>query len=130
MARPPASPDEARTGRGAHARFRLRIGEGDEIAIGPGKIALLEQVLASGSINAAAKAMGMSYRRAWMLIDEVNRHMAQPVVLKATGGAHGGGTEVTAHGRKLIALYRKVETDAAKACARDLRQIIQMLARP
>ncbi|MGC1818017.1 MAG: LysR family transcriptional regulator, partial [Casimicrobiaceae bacterium] len=71
-------------------QFRLRIISGDNIALGPGKVDLLEAIGATGSISAAAKALGMSYRRAWLLVDTMNRCFAQPVVAAETGGARGG----------------------------------------
>ncbi|MGB7481266.1 MAG: ModE family transcriptional regulator, partial [Burkholderiaceae bacterium] len=70
----------------AQARFRLRIQRGADIAIGPGKVDLLEAIEATGSIAAAARARGMSYRRAWLLVDEMNRSLRQPVIEAKSGG--------------------------------------------
>lgn len=111
------------------ARFRMRINAGDVIAIGPGKISLLEAIEETGSITAAAKHLDMSYRRAWLLLDELNRCLRKPAVDSAKGGTHGGGSEVTAVGRQLIALYRSVEATASKACQADIAQLIALLAR-
>ena len=109
--------------------FRLRISRGEEIAIGPGKIALLEAIIEAGSINAAAKRLNMSYRRAWLLVDAMNRSLKQPVVETAIGGSHGGGTVVTQDGQTVIRLYRKIEQDAARVAAKDLSQLTRMLAK-
>jgi molybdate transport system regulatory protein len=85
--------------------------------IGPGKVALLEQIGATGSISAAGRALGMSYRRAWLLVEELNRLFKEPVVSAHPGGAGGGGTALTAFGRRLVADYRAIEA-AAQAQAR------------
>jgi len=111
------------------ARFRLRITAGDVIAVGPGKIALLEAIAETGSITAAAKHLEMSYRRAWMLLDELNRSLKKPAVDSAKGGQHGGGSEITAVGRQLIALYRHIEVAAAAACKADMNRLLNLLAR-
>jgi len=110
------------------ARFRLRINKGEEIAVGPGKVALLEAIVETGSITAAAKRLGMSYRRAWLLVDDMNRCFKKPVVDSAKGGKEGGGTVVTATGQQVIALYRGIEAQALKAGARDLARLTRLLA--
>jgi len=109
-------------------KLRMRVNAGDRIAVGPGKIALLEALDETRSITAAAKALGMSYRRAWMLIDELNRSLREPAVASATGGLQGGGSELTEAGRKLIALYRGIEATAQQACAADIRRLLRLLA--
>jgi molybdate transport system regulatory protein len=109
------------------AQFRLRITKADNIAIGPGKVALLEAIVEAGSITAAAKALGMSYRRAWLLIDSMNQMFKLPVVDAATGGKHGGGARVTATGLKMIECYRRIEKSALKAGARDINTIMKFL---
>ncbi len=111
------------------AKFRMRITAGDVIAIGPGKIALLEAIVETGSITAAAKSLDMSYRRAWLLLDELNRALRKPAVDSAKGGQHGGGSAITDTGRQLIDLYRRVESTAARACQADLRRLIGLIAR-
>jgi molybdate transport system regulatory protein len=108
-------------------QFRLRITKADDIAIGPGKVALLEAIVEAGSITAAAKALGMSYRRAWLLIDSMNQMFKLPVVDAATGGKHGGGTNVTPTGLKVIECYRRIEKDALKAGARDIKKLTNLL---
>lgn len=110
-------------------RFRLRITAGDDIAIGPGKIALLEAIAETGSITAAAKQIGMSYRRAWLLLDELNNALKRPAVDSIKGGQRGGGSALTAVGLQLIERYRHVERTAREACAADIRALVNMLAR-
>jgi molybdate transport system regulatory protein len=91
------------------AQFRLRIKYGEEIAIGPGKIAILEAIAETGSISAAGRKLGMSYRRAWLLVDQMNQYFKDPVVHAATGGSQGGGTALTPTGTEVIKLYRTIE---------------------
>jgi molybdate transport system regulatory protein len=91
------------------AQFRLRIKYGEEIAIGPGKIAILEAIAETGSISAAGRKLGMSYRRAWLLVDQMNQYFKDPVVHAATGGLQGGGTALTSTGIEVIRLYRTIE---------------------
>ena len=108
------------------ARFRLRVTAGDAIYVGPGKIALLEAIRDTRSITAAAKSLGMSYRRAWILVDEMNRALASAVVASATGGERGGGSALTPLGDELVRLYRRIEATAARACARDLERLLAL----
>lgn len=112
---------------GLDARFRLRINTGDEIAIGPGKVALLEAIVETGSITAAAKHLGMSYRRAWLLVDDMNRSFKKPLVESAKGGREGGGTVVNNNGMEVIRLYRSIETVAAERTAADIARLGRML---
>lgn len=109
-------------------KLRMRITQGDLIAIGPGKIALLEALDEAGSITAAAKALGMSYRRAWLLIDELNQSLREPAVVTAAGGAQGGGSRLTDSGRALVTLYREIEAEAQAHCAERIGQLMKMLA--
>jgi molybdate transport system regulatory protein len=111
----------------ARVQFRLRITRGDTIAVGPGKVDLLEAIERTGSITAAARAMGMSYRRAWMLVDTMNRSLLAPVVKTEAGGARGGGTRLTATGAAVVRLYRRIESRAAKAAAADLDALLALL---
>lgn len=108
-------------------QFRLRIVLGEDIAIGPGKVALLEAIGATGSITAAAKALGMSYRRAWLLVDTMNRCFETPVVTTEAGGASGGGTRLTTAGAAVVRRYRSMETKAEKAGATDLAALTELL---
>lgn len=100
----------------------LRVLGGRKPAIGPGKAALVEHIAETGSISAAARAMGMSYRRAWQLVEALNRACREPVVLTAIGGKRGGGAEVTPFGRKLVRLFRAMEGKASAAIAADLKR--------
>src|SRR5204862_5634098 len=89
--------------------------------IGPGKIALLESIHACGSISAAGRAMDMSYKRAWDLVDELNRICGQAAVARQTGGKNGGGAVLTPFGLSLVARYRKIERAAAGAARKELQ---------
>ena len=103
--------------------FRLRIRRGDDIAVGPGKIDLLEAIDATGSITAAARSLGMSYRRAWLLIDTMNRCFRDPVVEAEAGGKRGGGARLTRLGAEVIRRYRRIERSAARIAAVDIRAL-------
>src|SRR5438034_4459950 len=109
--------------------FRLRISKGDDIAVGPGKIDLLDAIGATGSITAAARSLGMSYRRAWLLVDTMNRCFRSAVVEAEAGGKRGGGTQLTALGAEVVRRYRRVEAGAAKAGKADLAALTRMLVR-
>ena len=93
----------------AEARLRLRIVLSENHRIGPGKIDLLEAISRTGSIAAAGRELGMSYRRAWLLIDALNSLFTEPVVTTATGGAQGGGASLTPLGQDLIRAFRSLE---------------------
>lgn len=107
----------------------MRITAGEVIAIGPGKIALLEAIRETGSITAAAKRLDMSYRRAWLLIDELNRSLRTAAIDSSKGGAAHGGSALTAAGAEIIGLYRRIEQTATAACQQDIRKLMGMLAR-
>lgn len=117
----------ATRGGGPRAQFRLRITKGDDIAVGPGKVDLLEAIAASGSITAAAKQLGMSYRRAWLLVDTMNRCFKEPVVEAEAGGQRGGGTALTPLGAEVVRRYRQAEALAAKAAAAELTALARLL---
>ena len=104
----------------ARARLRLRLVLGAGHRLGPGKIDLLEAVAATGSITAAGRSMGMSYRRAWILIDEANRMFTTPLVVTAAGGAGGGGAHLTDLGRDLVAAFRRIEARTRAAVEAEL----------
>ncbi len=108
-------------------RFRLRITKGEAIAIGPGKTELLEAIERTGSLTSAAKAIGMSYRRAWLLVDTMNRCFREPVVKTASGGARGGGTVLTEVGVELVKRYRNAEAAARNGGKRDTDAILGLL---
>ena len=109
------------------ARFRLRVTAGDVIAVGPGKIDLLEAIAETSSITAAAKSIGMSYRRAWILVDQINACLRQPAVASAQGGERGGGSRLTAVGEALVECYRHIEARAAEACADDIAALLRLM---
>jgi len=106
---------------------RLRILMGEAIAVGPGKADLLAAIAAEGSISAAARTMGMSYRRAWLLVDELNRVFVGPVVASETGGRHGGGAVLTALGQEILQRYRAMERRAAASVADDIHAFSALL---
>lgn len=110
------------------AQFRLRIKCGDEIAIGPGKIAILEAIAETGSISAAGRKLGMSYRRAWLLVDQMNHYFYEPVVHAATGGTQGGGTALTETGRDVIRLYRTIEQQSETHNASLIRALTDKIS--
>lgn len=108
-------------------RFRLRVRQGQTIAIGPGKIDLLQAVKACGSISAAARSLNMSYRRAWMLLDELNASLSSPATVSEQGGSKGGGSVLTPVGEELIDVYRAIERQASQACATNIERLTSLL---
>jgi molybdate transport system regulatory protein len=108
-------------------RLFIRCVEG-EVRLGPGKIQLLELIDTHGSISEAARAMDMSYRRAWLLVAELNQGFRQPVTEAQTGGKGGGHAVLTAFGHELVGLYRKIEQDAAAAVAGPMERLAEQLA--
>ena len=114
----------------SHPSLSIRIDLADDARIGPGKIQLLENIETCGSISAAGRAMDMSYKRAWDLVDEINRICRQAAVERQTGGKNGGGASLTAFGTTLVARYRKVERAAASAARKELAALRAEIARP
>jgi molybdate transport system regulatory protein len=112
-----------------NVRLTVRIDFGAERALGPGKIRLLEAIGKTGSISRAGRALGMSYRRAWLLIDDMNRCFRAPVVATQPGGVRGGGAALTAFGLQLIENYRAIETQAAAAAMPRLQALENSLRR-
>jgi len=108
-------------------RPRFRITRGMKIAFGPGKADLLEGIVKTGSIGKAAKRMGMSYMRAWSLIQEMNKCFKQPVIVSVRGGHEHGGAELTPAGRRVLASYREMEKAALIAARTDWRALRKML---
>jgi molybdate transport system regulatory protein len=106
---------------------KIRILVGAVVAIGPGKADLLQAIGRRGSISAAAREMGMSYRRAWLLVEDMNKAFRRPVVDTLTGGDGGGGARLTELGEKVLRRYRAMEARAARAVAADLRGFSQLL---
>ena len=113
----------------ARYQFRLRFFKDGDIAVGPGKIDLLEAIARTGSLTAAARDLGMSYRRAWLLVDTMNRCFATPVTTSEAGGTRGGRTALTPLGDELVARYRRIEQRAVQATRDDLRAIRALLAK-
>jgi molybdate transport system regulatory protein len=111
-------------------QLSVRIDLDAEGRIGPGKIQLLEKIQQFGSISAAGRAMDMSYKRAWDLVDEINRICRQPAVERQTGGKNGGGAALTPFGVSLVARYRKIERDAASAVRKELLALRSDIRRP
>ena len=105
------------------AALTIRIDFGAHGYLGPGKIALMELIARHGSISAAGKEMGMSYRRAWLLVDEINHIFREPLVETQMGGSGGGGARLTGLGRDVVGRYRAIEGAAAIASAADLRAL-------
>ena len=99
-------------------KLKVQLYSGEEIAMGPGKADLLEAIRQHGSISAAGRAMSMSYRRAWLLVDAMNRCWAAPLVETSPGSAHGGGARVSDFGERVLGHYRALQAsvDAAAAC--------------
>jgi molybdate transport system regulatory protein len=104
-------------------RLTLRLDFADGRRLGPGKVALLERIAATGSISAAGRSIGMSYKRAWDLVDSLNHTFRGPVVETRLGGAQGGGAGLTPFGADLVARYRQMEAAARSALADDLRML-------
>jgi molybdate transport system regulatory protein len=98
-------------------------------AMGPGKADLLEAIDRAGSISAAGRALGMSYRRAWLLVDEMNRCWRDRLVEAQSGGGAGGGAKLTDQGRRILRAYRNLEAKLAKAAAGDDLEILTALLR-
>lgn len=90
-------------------KVKIQLYCGEEIAMGPGKADLLEAIRRCGSISGAGRDMGMSYRRAWLLVDAMNRCWREPLVETSPGSAHGGGARVTAFGEGVLAHYRALQ---------------------
>ncbi len=109
-------------------RIRIRVQLGDLPLFGPGKAALLGAIAEAGSIAGAARTLGMSYRRAWLLVDSMNRNFTGPLVTASPGGRGVGGARVTELGRRVLAAYQAVEADAARAAGRSLADLQTMIA--
>jgi molybdate transport system regulatory protein len=102
---------------------------GERGAVGPGKARLLELIAEHGSIAAAGRAMGMSYRRAWDLVDELNRCFGKPVIATQMGGQRGGGAVLTPLGETVVEHFRAIEGDAARAAAVHLKALQSAMKR-
>ncbi len=102
---------------------RFRVDFGRDGAVGPGKIALLEHIGTGGSLSQAARELGMSYRRAWQLLESLNSCFRERAVLSAKGGRGGGGARLTPFGRLLIRVYREFDAEVQKRAARSFRAV-------
>ncbi|NGZ86482.1 winged helix-turn-helix domain-containing protein [Duganella aceris] len=112
----------------ARIALKLRLWREDEVAMGPGKADLLEAIGQTGSISAAARAMQMSYRRAWLLVDVMNRSFREPLVRSAVGGTRGGGAQLTEAGARVLAQFRVMEDAALTAAAAHLAPLVDELS--
>ena len=111
----------------AYMKVTLVLSSGSRI--GPGKAALLESIRSTGSISAAARAMGMDYKRAWLLIDSLNQAFKSPAVERMAGGSGGGGAVLTALGAELVTRYRRLEGKVNKAATVDLEALERLASR-
>lgn len=108
------------------SRLTIRIDIGPDAAFGPGKARLLELVEETGSIRRAAAGMGMSYRRAWLLLRDIGNVIGMPAVQTRTGGPNGGGTSLSTRGRAMLEQYRMIERRAAQSCAKELTSLARL----
>ncbi len=111
-----------------NARLTIRIDFAGGRRVGPGKVRLLELIDETGSISAAGRAMAMSYRRAWLLVESLNTSFLSPVVDTRAGGRQGGGAELTPFGRELVERYRTLERAAVQAARLHIDAIEDALA--
>ncbi|WP_028467307.1 winged helix-turn-helix domain-containing protein [Nisaea denitrificans] len=107
---------------------RLRVVLDTNVAIGPGQVDLLEAIAETGSISKAGRSMGMSYRRAWLLVQRMNSHFQAPLVETAKGGSSGGGARLTALGQDIATCYRQMEARAADVLAPEMERLRGLLA--
>lgn len=109
--------------------IRLRLIFDGSRALGPGKADLLQGIDELGSIAAAGRALSMSYKRAWQLVDDLNKSFTAPLVRASKGGGHGGGAKLTAHGKQVLMLYRDIERKTQRNAAGEIKRL-QVLAGP
>jgi molybdate transport system regulatory protein len=109
-------------------KLKAQLLMGADIALGPGKVELLEWIARTGSISAAAREMRLSYRRAWTMVDTMNRAFKQPLVEPSQGGAHGGGAVLTDEGAAVVQRYRALEADLAAAASPHADGLLDRLA--
>jgi molybdate transport system regulatory protein len=115
----PGLPEISRT----NDRLSIRIDLASGARIGPGKVAVLEEIARCGSISAAGRALHISYKRTWDLVEELNRSLGTPVVETAAGGSGGGGAVLTRAGRAVVERYRAIEMDTAAAARKHLQAL-------
>jgi molybdate transport system regulatory protein len=113
-------------------KIKIQLYCGDDIAMGPGKADVLDAIIAHGSISAAGRELGISYRRVWVLVDVMNRCWKEALVETAPGSARGGGARVTPHGEEILRHYRALQSriDGASHCADREALADAMLAEP
>jgi molybdate transport system regulatory protein len=117
----PASPTSS-------VRPRIRVRHGDEIALGPGKVDLLEAIEKAGTLAEAARSLGMSYMRAWHLLQTMNACFKEPLVHTSRGGAERGGAHLTETGKAVLAAYRRMETESLRALEPAWQELRRYLA--
>lgn len=110
-------------------KVRFRVHFDRDTTLGPGKIDLLEQIALTGSLSGAARAMGMSYRRGWVLLHALNTGYNEPAAVTAKGGRHGGGATLTPFGRELISVYRRFDAQLQKQAGRAFGPIAKRVGR-
>jgi molybdate transport system regulatory protein len=118
------------TSRRPFPQVSLRVTLQPGSAFGPGKAELLEKIAATGSISAAARQMRMSYKRAWQLVDDMNRCFKHPLISTIAGGARGGGASLTTCGKGVVRTYRSLQTKIRLSTARELTALSRYVARP
>jgi len=122
------TPSKSRAAAAAGNRLIIRVDLASGARIGPGKVALLEEIGRSGSISAAGRALRMSYRRAWELVEDLNKHLGAAVVTTAAGGSGGGGARLTEAGQAVVSGYRALEA-AATATAQPHLAVLEQACR-
>jgi len=111
-----------------HNRLSIRVDLASGSRIGPGKVAVLEEIARAGSISGAGRALKMSYRRTWELVEALNAAFGTPVVTTSAGGSGGGGAALTAAGQAIITCYRAIEADTARAAEPHLQALAALSA--
>lgn len=112
----------------AYPQARLRVYFDAETMLGPGKADLLQGIQETGSIAAAGRRMGMSYKRAWTLVDTLNHYFREPLVISSAGGKSGGGASLTPLGIEVLARYRHMQVATEKAIAEDVERLSELIA--
>lgn len=111
-----------------YPEFFLRLFLKPDTMLGPGKVELLKRIRNTGSISAAGREMGMSYKRAWGLVEDMNTMFREPLVLSIRGGPGGGGAELTEAGKEVVALYQSIVSASLRSNAKRLKQLREMLS--
>jgi molybdate transport system regulatory protein len=123
--REPYTPPMASRSAGPVARLRIVLG--GDIALGPGKADLMEGIRDTGSIAAAGRRMGMSYKQAWLLVETMNACFAKPLVAAAKGGERGGGARLTPLGEDVLRRFQRMQASSARATAKDLAALTRVM---